>query len=87
MLLTGFYPSQKSFWSCTHVNSSSKYTLHINLHILLIILFKTSLKIQKSSKSIKYIKSSQENMIEFLENYFISITFEFRLESDLQVNP
>ena len=26
---------QKSFWSCTHVNSCTKITLHINLHILL----------------------------------------------------
>ena len=25
--LTGFYPSPKSFWSCTHVNSCSKYIL------------------------------------------------------------
>ena len=29
---------QKSFWSCTHVNSCQKYTLYINLHILLNIL-------------------------------------------------
>ena len=26
---------QKSFWSCTHVNSCQKYALYINLHILL----------------------------------------------------
>ena len=26
---------QKSFWSCTHVNSYQKYILYINLHILL----------------------------------------------------
>ena len=26
---------RKSFWSCTHVNSCQKYTLYINLHILL----------------------------------------------------
>ena len=31
---------QKSFWSCTHENSYSKFT-HINLHILLMFLFKT----------------------------------------------
>ena len=24
---------QKSFWSCTHVNSCQKYALYINLHI------------------------------------------------------
>ena len=37
-LITGFYPSPKSFWSCTHVNSCQYYTLYINLHILLNIL-------------------------------------------------
>ena len=26
---------QKSFWSCTHVNSCQKYKLYVNLHILL----------------------------------------------------
>ena len=33
--LTGFYPSPKSFWSCTHVNICQKYKLYINLHTLL----------------------------------------------------
>ena len=32
--ITGFYPKfQKSFWSCTHVNSCQNYTVYINLHI------------------------------------------------------
>ena len=31
---------QKSFWSCTHVNSYSKFKLRINLHILLMFLIK-----------------------------------------------
>ena len=26
---------QKSFWSCTHVNSFQKDALYVNLHILL----------------------------------------------------
>ena len=26
---------QKSFWSCTHVNSCQNYALYVNLHILL----------------------------------------------------
>ena len=26
---------QKSFWSCTHVNSSQKYALYVNQHIFL----------------------------------------------------
>ena len=29
---------QKSFWSCTHVNSFQNYTLYINLHILFIFI-------------------------------------------------
>ena len=33
---------QKSFWSCTHVNSCQKYILYINLHVLLNILSKTT---------------------------------------------
>ena len=33
---------QNSFWSCTHVNSCQNYILHINLHILLNILSKTT---------------------------------------------
>ena len=41
--VTEFYPSPKSFWSCTHVNSSQKYILYINLHILLNILSKATL--------------------------------------------
>ena len=44
---------QKSFWSCTHVNSCQKYALYINLHILLNILSKTTQDIQESRKSIK----------------------------------
>ena len=57
--ITGFYPSPKSFWSCTHVNSCQKYTLYINLHILLNILSKTTLNIQESRKSIKLLKRLQ----------------------------
>ena len=51
---------QKSFWSCTHVNSCQKYTLYINLHILLNILSKTTINIQESRKFIKSLKRSQE---------------------------
>ena len=29
---------QKAFWSCSHVNSCQRYTLYINLHVLLNIL-------------------------------------------------
>ena len=54
--ITGFYPSPKSFWSCTHVNSCQKYLLYINLHILLNILSKTTLNIRESRKFIKFLK-------------------------------
>ena len=46
----------KSFWSCTHVNSCQKYTVYINLHILLNIVSKTTPNIQESRKSIKSLK-------------------------------
>ena len=54
--VTGFYPSPKSFWSCTHVNSYQNHTLYINLHILMNILCKTTFNIQESRKSIKSLK-------------------------------
>ena len=54
--LTGFYPSPKSFWSCTHVKSCQKYTLYINLHTLLNILSKATLNIQELRKSIECLK-------------------------------
>ena len=47
---------QKSFWSCTHVNSCQKYELYINLHIVLNILSKATPNIQESRKSIKFLK-------------------------------
>ena len=50
------YKVQKSFWSCTHVNSCQKYALYINLHILLNILSKATSNIQESRKSIKSLK-------------------------------
>ena len=46
----------KTYWSCTHVNSCPYYVLHINLHILLNILCKTTSDIQESRKSIKTLK-------------------------------
>ena len=52
----GFYPSPRSFWSCTHVNSCQQYTLYLNLHILLNIVCKATLNIQESRKSIESLK-------------------------------
>ena len=47
---------QKSFWSCTHVNSCQNNILYINLHIILNILSKATSNIQESRKSIKFLK-------------------------------
>ena len=69
--LTGFCTSPKSFWSCTHVNSCQQYKLHINLHILLIILCKATLNIQESRKSNKYIKSYKQ----YNFNYFVKLVY------------
>ena len=60
LIITGFYPSPKSFWSCTHVNSCQSYTSYINLHILLNIQCKATLNIQESRKSIKVLKRCQD---------------------------
>ena len=54
--ITGFYPSPKSFWSCTHVNSCQKYALYINLHILVNISSKATSNTQESRKFIKSLK-------------------------------
>ena len=59
-MITGFYPSPKSFWSCTQQNSYQNYTLYINLHILLNILFKATSNIQELRKSIKSLKRQQD---------------------------
>ena len=60
LCVTGFYPSPKYIWSCTHETSCQNYILYINLHILLNILSKTTLNIQESRKSIKCLKRYQD---------------------------
>ena len=49
------------------MNCCLQNILHINLHILYIIQFKTSRKIQELQESIKYIKSYQGNKIDYLD--------------------
>ena len=44
-------------------------------------------KIQELSKSNKYIKSYQENMIEFWIIYFYIFHLNLKLKLDFQVNP
>ena len=45
--VTGFYPSSKSFWSCSRMNCCLQDTQKINLQILYIIQVKISSKIQE----------------------------------------
>ena len=57
------------------MNCCLQNILHINLHILYIIQFKTSSNIQELQESIKYIKSYQENKIEFLDELVFYLYF------------
>ena len=71
-----FYQKIKIFVSCYHMNCClQKYTTH-QFTYFFIIYFNTKSKIQKLSKPNKYIKSYQQNMIEFLEKLFL---FELHL--------
>ena len=54
---------QKSFWSCTHVNSCQKYALYINLYILLNILSKTTSNIQIHQKIEKITRIDKKTKI------------------------
>ena len=57
-----------------------KYTLHINLHILLIILYKATSKIQESRKSNKSTSkvTSKTILIILFNLFFICYTFGFQ---------
>ena len=69
------------------MNCCLQNILYINFHILYFIHVKQISNIQESSKSVKYIKSYQENMIEFLDNIFqFAFHLNFKLKSDYQVN-
>ena len=76
---TGLYPSPKSFWSSTHVNSYQNYTLYINLNILLNILSKATLNIQESRKSIKFLKR-QQDLIKKLKYFVPCNHMNYRLQ-------
>ena len=67
------------------MNCCLQNILHINLHILYIIQVKTSCKIQELQESIKYIKSYQENKIEFLDEFAFHLNFKLKL--GFNVNP
>ena len=63
VVLTGFYPKLKSFWSCSHMKCSKHYMLHINLHILYIYYIMLKLNLKEFQESINYFKSYQVNKI------------------------
>ena len=67
--------TQKSFWSCSHMNCCLQNIRHINLHILYIIQVKTMSKIQELQESNKYINSYQQNKIGFLDKYYFNMYF------------
>ena len=68
--VTGFYPKLKLFWSCSHMNCCLQYILHINLHILYFYFTKMNLNLKELQESKEYIKSYQENKIEFLDEFY-----------------
>ena len=55
-----------------------KYTTH-QFTYFIYCLFQDKIKNPKLSKPNKYIKSYQQNMIEFLEKYFFLIAFKFEV--------
>ena len=55
--------------------------LHINLHILHIYFFKLNLYLKEFLESNNYIRSYQENKIEFLDELY----FELKLHSNLSI--
>ena len=63
--------------------------IHINLHILFIVQAKTSLKIQESTKSNKYLKSYQINKNDnFVQSCFqFAFHLNFKFKPGFQVNP
>ena len=70
------------------MNSCWKHTLHINLHILLMIFFKASLKIHKSRKTNKYSKRYTQYKFKCWK-YLVATSYCIYIwsNSDLQVNP
>ena len=71
--------AQNSFWFCSHMNCCLQNILYNNLHILYILQVKTSSKIQEK-KFNKYIKSYQQNKLEFSKIIILfCISLEFQV--------
>ena len=82
LLVTGFYPKLKSFWSCSHMNCCQQHMLHINLHILYILFIKLNFDLKEFQVSNNnYFKSYQENKMKFLDELY----FNLNLHSNLNI--
>ena len=66
-------PKLKSFWSCSHMNCCLYYMLHINLHISYILFITLNSNLKEFQESKKYIKSCEENKIEFLDELYFEL--------------
>ena len=55
LVITGFYPKLKSFWSCSHMNCGQQNILHINFHILYIYFVEMNQNLKELQEFIKYI--------------------------------
>ena len=55
------------------MNCCLQYILHINLHILYFYFTKMNLNLKELQESKEYIKSYQENKIEFLDEFYFKL--------------
>ena len=80
---------QKTFGSCTHMNSCQKYILYINLHILLIILSKTTTKYPRIKKIHKMIEEitrfDQKDQNSILSCYHMNCCLQKILHINLHI--
>ena len=57
--------------------------VHINLHILCIYFIKLNLNLKQIQESINYIKSYQENEIEYLDELYFNLKLHLNLNIKL----
>ena len=74
-----FIQLQKSFWSSTHVNSCSNYTLHITTYFIDCFI-QGVIKNPKSRKSMKYSKSYTQNKLKLFGTTSCYITLHLNLK-------
>ena len=70
------------------MNFCQYYMLHINLHILYILFIKMNLNLKEFQESNNYIKSYQENKIEFLDEIYFNLNLHpnMNIKLDFQDN-